>query len=455
MISFRYQNAMVPSVRGADGLSDAELDQALAASGPLCRRFAEESAKGLFGFAKLPARAEVAQAVVKFAQERRDRAKHFVQIGIGGSALGATAIHTALSHRYHNQLAAKDRDFWPRFYVLDNVDPEETRALLELLDPRETLYHVVTKSGDTTETMAGFLTILHRLKEVAGERWKQNLVFTTDPKKGFLRKMAQDEGIASFEIPDDVGGRFSVLTPVGLLPAAMLGLDAAAILRGAAEMQGICEGADARRNPAFMFALVSHLLDVKRGKRIHVMMPYSRALRDVGDWFRQLWAESLGKNPQTGPTPVLALGTTDQHSQCQLYMEGPNDKFTVFLEVEKFRHDDTVPAAAPPDASPAFLHGKTFSSILGAMKGGTEAALTRAGRPNATLCFPDVSERTVGGIFFLLEAATLFAGWLYNVNPFDQPGVESGKKTAFALLGRPGYTTPPIPPLDPRYTAGA
>lgn len=451
MISFRYQNVMASRVGPEHGLGDADLEAAISATGALCKRFADECSRGAFGFARLPTMERPAKDVTDFAAAHRGAYRNFVQIGIGGSALGAASLQTALGHRFHNDLPEAARKGLPRFFVLDNVDPEETHALFETIDPRETLFHIVTKSGDTTETMAGFLLALDRTKKALGAKWKQQFAFTTDPKKGFLRKLAQDEGVQAFDIPEEVGGRFSVLSAVGLLPAAMLGMNVPEILEGAADMHEKCERPEPRNNPGYLFALLAHLLDVRRGKHIHVMMPYSRALRDVGDWFRQLWAESLGKNPRVGPTPVLALGATDQHSQVQLYNEGPNDKYVIFVEVAKPRADEAVPAVLPADASPAFVQGRRFSEILSALKRGTESALVQAKRPNSTIRMAEISARSVGSLFMLLEAATLFAGRMYDVNPFDQPGVEAGKKAAFALLGRPGYPAPAPVQDDPRY----
>lgn len=450
MITLHYQNVTAARIGRKDGLSDAEIDRAVTRAGPLYRRFQDDATAGDFGFATLLDTDPVDTPVVRFAEARRGAFQSFVQIGIGGSALGAVAIHAALSHRFHNETAAR-----PRFYALDNVDPEETRALFDILDPRTTMFHVVTKSGDTTETMAGFLSALRRLRDALGDGWRNNVVVTTDPGKGFLRKFARDEGLVAFDIPPAVGGRFSVLSPVGLLPAAMIGADVPEIIYGAQQAADDCRRAEPRQNVAFVFALLSHLLDLKRGKRIHVMMPYARALRDTADWFRQLWGESLGKTSAVGPTPVVALGTTDQHSQMQLYTQGPNDKFIVFLECEKFRQDEVIPAVLPKDAAPSFLQGRSFGEVIGAMKRGTESALTSARRPNATLLFEEISARSLGWIFYLLEAATVYAGRLYGVNPFDQPGVEAGKKAAFAFLGRPGYEAPPAVPPDPRYIAGA
>jgi glucose-6-phosphate isomerase len=299
MISFDPANATASRIGAEHGITDGELDEAVASAGGLCKRYSEECSQGKYGFARLPYKELAARQAEGFAKERSGSFRNFVQVGIGGSALGATAIHSALCDRFHN-----DRGTKPRYYALDNVDPEETRSLLEMLDPKETLYHVVTKSGDTTETMAGFLSVLDRVKRACGEAWKERLVLTTDPEKGFLRAFAREHAIPAFDLPSDVGGRFSVLTPVGLLPAAMLGVDVHELLDGAADAHEACEGEDPLKNPGWLFAAVAHLLDARKGKRIHVMMPYARALRDTADWFRQLWAESLGKNVRTGPTPA-------------------------------------------------------------------------------------------------------------------------------------------------------
>lgn len=446
MMILDYQNVTASRIGPEHGLTDEELREATAAGRGLCRRFAEESDQGQLGFTSLPGSDEVARRVIDYASRHREAVESFVQIGIGGSALGAVALQTALCPRFHNEGQGR-----PRLYVLDNVDPEETRALLDRIDLRRTLFHVVTKSGDTTETMAGFLIVLDRLQRALGPAWKKHVVVTTDPQRGFLRKFAREEGLEAFEIPEKVGGRFSVLTPVGLLPAAMVGVDVRDLLAGARQANDWSRRPEAPQNPAFLFALVAHLLDTRRGKRIHVMMPYARALRDVADWFRQLWAESLGKSPQVGPTPVVALGTTDQHSQIQLYNEGPNDKLIIFLQPETFRADERIPEVLPPGAPPAFLQGHTLKEVMTAMKEGTEAALVQARRPNLTLRLSEISARSVGALLFLLEAATVYAGWLYGVDPFNQPGVEAGKKAAFARLGRPGYVAPPPPETDLRY----
>jgi glucose-6-phosphate isomerase len=431
MLTLRYQNAMESHV-GRGGLTDRELASAIRAAAPAFRTVLRE--RGKLGFTALPYRENTLSRIESAARRVRRRFRNFVQIGIGGSSLGAAAIAGALLDRFHNESAE------PRLYFLDNVDPEETASLFDRIDPAETLFHVVTKSGETTETLAGFLIALERLRR-RSKRPSAHLVVTTDRSKGFLRKFAAAEGIRTFEIPANVGGRFSVLTSVGLFPAAVAGIRIEEIAGGAILADELCSRRDPRENPAAMFALVSHLMDVKRGRPIHVLMPYARALRDAADWFRQLWAESLGKrrgSMHVGPTPVPALGATDQHSQVQLYVEGPQDKLVTFVTLLRYRRDLFIPAAVS-DPATDFLHGKSLTDLITAEQRGTEAALVAAGRPNMTIELVQVSPKTLGAFFFFLEMATVFSGRLYRVNPFDQPGVEAGKKAAFALLGRNGH----------------
>ncbi len=431
MITLRYQNAMSAHA-GRGGLTDRELAAAVKAARPSFRAILR--GRGKLGFASLPYRENVLSKVQSYARLIHGRFRNFVQIGIGGSSLGAAAVAGALLDRFHNERAR------PRLYFLDNVDPEETASLFERIDPSETLFHVVTKSGETTETVAGFLVALERLHRKV-KRAGAHLVVTTDRRKGFLRKFAQQEGLKSFEIPANVGGRFSVLTPVGLLPAAVAGIRIDEIAAGAILADEMCSRRDLRDNPAAMYALVSHLHDARHGRRIHVMMPYARALRDAADWFRQLWAESLGKrrgNDHVGPTPVVALGATDQHSQIQLFVEGPDDKLVTFVTLLRHRKDVFIPAGVH-DPAADFLHGKSFSDLIVAEQRGTEAALAAAERPSMTLELTQVSPKTLGAYFFLFEMATVFAAKLYGVDPFDQPGVEAGKRAAFALLGREGH----------------
>jgi len=319
--------------------------------------------------------------------------------------------------------------------------------LFETLDLKRTLFNVISKSGTTAETSSQFLVAREAvIGEVGAKRWAEHFVLTTDLKKGDMRKLAEAEKIPALPVPDGVGGRFSVLSPVGLFPAVAMGVDVRELLAGAAEVDGRCASSDWRRNPALALGLCLWLLDSRKEKPIHVLMPYATGLADLADWYRQLWAESLGKAKSldgravhVGPTPVKALGAIDQHSQAQLYAEGPFDKAFVFVGVRKFAREVTIPKAYGDMSAFGYLGGHGLGELLDAERQGTEVALTAAGRPNATIFIDEISERSLGGVFFLLEMATAYAGRLYNVDAFDQPGVEAGKVASYALLGRKGF----------------
>ncbi len=387
------------------------------------------------------------RAYLDFAEETRGGYDSLLVIGIGGSALGITALATALLPFYYNELSAVERDWRPRLYVLDNVDPDETCALLDRLDLERTLVNVISKSGTTGESMASYLIARQRLEAALGpSRVNERLVFTTDPSTGTLRALGQSLGVRMFDLPSDVGGRFSVLTPVGLLPAAMTGIDVAALLAGAKDMAGHVASLSGWNNPASVFAGVHYLEDTLFGRRVSVMMPYSAGLRDVADWYRQLWAESLGKEVDrkgnvvnTGPLPVKGLGVTDQHSQLQLYAEGPDDKVMTFLGVRRFENDLKIPAPDAGAQSLAYLGGHNLADLLWAEQRGTTWALAQKGRPSLTITLPRIDAYSVGGLLYMLEMATAMAGELYDIDAFNQPGVELSKQATYALMGREGY----------------
>jgi glucose-6-phosphate isomerase len=385
--------------------------------------------------------------VLHFAAENHGKYDCLVVIGIGGSALGTTALATALLPFYWNELSSTRRRHGPRLYVLDNVDPDETAALLDRLDMERTLVNVISKSGTTGESMAGYLVVRQRLEAIVGSRAvKEHLVFTTDPSGGTLRQIGDAMGVPMFDLAPGVGGRFSVLSPVGLLPAALTGMDVQGLLAGARDMATWIKESGGWENPASAFAGVQYLQDVQFGRRISVMMPYSAHLRDVADWYRQLWAESLGKTVDrqgrtvnVGPTPVKGLGVTDQHSQLQLYAEGPDDKIITFLGVAEFAQTVQIPAPGPEAEALAYLGGHSLAELLWAEQKSTAWALAQNGRPSLTITLPKVDARSVGALIYMLEMATAVAGELYDVNAFDQPGVELSKKATYALMGRAGY----------------
>jgi glucose-6-phosphate isomerase len=375
-----------------------------------------------------------------YAARMKGSFKTLVVLGIGGSALGLLSLNAALRTPFPALEPA------PRLVVLDNIDPVRVAGFLDALDPRETLLNVITKSGDTAETMSCFLVFREWFTRALGPTGAAGrMVATTDRKKGALRHIADEAGLAGFEVPDGVGGRFSVLTPVGLLPAALLGMDIRGLLAGAGAMDRRLGSAELDGNPAYLGAVL-HRAAWAEGRRVSVMFAYSDQLFLLADWYRQLWAESLGKRvaldgsvAAVGPTPVKALGVTDQHSQVQLYKEGPDDKVYTFLGVEKFQRSVPIPQAGKGLDAISYLGGHTLNELLAAEQRATEAALSRAGRPVTRITFPEVTPENVGEYYHLLEVTTVAAGALFGIDPLDQPGVEAGKQYAYGLMGRPGF----------------
>ncbi len=397
------------------------------------------------GWTELPYnQTEVVEDILVTAKFIRKRYDAFVVLGIGGSALGPSMAFNALCHLHYNDLPKSKRK-GPKFYVEDNIDPVRMKELLDVIDVSNTCFNVISKSGATSETMSQFLIVSDALKK-AGVDVRENVIFTTDAKRGNLVKISKQlGGVKSYVLGDGVGGRFSELSPVGLLPAAVLGIDIKALLKGAAAMDKRCKSSDFRKNPALLCAVLQYTA-MQDGKNISVMMPYSDNLRQVADWYAQLWAESLGKNVtvdgkpcNVGQTPVKSLGVTDQHSQIQLYTEGPFDKVITLLAVDKYKEVSPIPRGHEDIADIAFLGGHSLEQLIQAEEYATAYALTKAGRLNYTIHLPEVNEYTLGQLLFLLELQTAYTGTMLRVDPFNQPGVEAGKKATFALLGKAGY----------------
>ncbi len=429
-VTFDYGNLV--EVEG--GLRSAELDEAR----PRLREAVDGFLEDPPGFMRLPKSSEYAEASSRVAEEiRASGATDFVHVGIGGSALGPMALQRALNHPYYNALPAEGRR-GPRIHFAENTDPNTLSAILDVADPTSTWVNVVTKSGSTAETMANFLVVRGWLVDALGAfGYQGRTVATTDPEEGFLKEIADRDDLRVLPIPKDVGGRFSVLTPVGLLPAAVTGLDVEALLAGAARC--VDEVNEQREeHPAVVGAAMHYLMDTARGRNVRVMMPYADALERLAAWFVQLWAESLGKDGK-GSTPHGAVGTTDQHSQVQLFMEGPQDKVVEIVEVESHPRDLPMPEAYDDLEGVGYLGGHTMAELLNVECDATRKALTEAGRPNSTIRLGTVSEENLGYLFQALEVQTAIAGSLYGVNAFDQPGVEAGKQITYSRMGRPGY----------------
>jgi glucose-6-phosphate isomerase len=441
-----YANAMAGAVGPEHGLTDADLDGIAAKVSQEVRRIWSEYEGGEQRWMGLPDDTALADEIQTFAQEAIAQYDDFVLVGIGGSSLGAIATVQALAHPFRNALPKSDRS-GPRMFVLDNPDPEKVAATLSTIDLDRTLVNVVTKSGQTAETMANFLIIKEALGQAVGrERARSQIVATTDPTEGLLRQLADQEGYRTFPVPPGVDGRQTVLSAVGMLPAAMCGIDIHGLLRGAAAMREASRPDELRRNPGALLAAIAYLADSEKGKSILVMMPYADALFGIADWFRQLWAESLGKRLSTtgeevfaGQTPIKSLGAIDQHSQIQLYTEGPNDKLICLTAIERYREQVTVQST--PESLPDldYLSGAELGTLLDRERLATAWALAKAQRPNVTITAPTIDAGIVGEFFFMHEFQTVVGGGLYGVNPFGQPGVEAGKNATYALMGREGY----------------
>jgi glucose-6-phosphate isomerase len=453
-----FGNLMAPLLR--NGVPAEALSGELARGFAAAHRAVEATrATGTLGFLDLPHARETVGQVKQLAEGYGQWFEDVVVLGIGGSGLGAKALKDALLGLFWNDKSAEERDHFPRLHVVDNPDPSTMRGLLERIDPARTLFNVISKSGATAETMAQYLVVREVVEHAVGDgNARGHFLFTTDPAKGVLRRIGEAEEIPMLPVPENVGGRFSVLSPVGLLPAAVCGIDIDALLAGAARMEERCRTDRLADNPAGTLATLLHHADTAWGRPIHVLMPYSDRLRSLALWFQQLWAESLGKARTlagevrpTGPTPVPALGATDQHSFLQLMMEGPQDKVVVFVEVEDHGGDMTIPGRHPEMPELSYLGGHSLGELINTERRATAEALRLEARPNATFHMPRVSSETVGEMLMLLQVATVYAGALYGVDPLDQPGVELSKRLTYGLMGRDGVAPPVFPEDEGRW----
>jgi glucose-6-phosphate isomerase len=445
-LSLDYNYAMAELV-GEHGLKEGDLADLAPRLASLDQEISRGRAEGQLGFMELPYQDQVLREIKKLSKPITDWCWHVVVLGIGGSALGARALHQALSHPQYNLFPMARRHHRPALWVADNIDPDYFYGLLDGLEPRRTAFNVISKSGSTAETMALFLWAYRLLKNRVGEdKARERLIVTTDPEKGPLRQLARQEGLPSLSIPPNVGGRFSVLSAVGLLPASLVGIDVKELLAGARFMDQCLKAADPSRNLAYRLAALFYLFATVKRRPILVMMPYATTLSGMAEWFCQLWAESLGKKlasdgrvVNVGSTPVRAIGATDQHSQLQLYMEGPQDKLLTFLQVEKFQQHLEIPTLFGKNHGLGFLGGRSLNELLDLERQATAFNLMKAGRPSLTLRLPEINPFTMGQLIYLLEVTTVAAAALFGVNPLDQPAVEDSKQTTYGLLGRPGF----------------
>lgn len=437
MLKFDFENMMAERVGAKDGLTSKDLAELDALAPGAHKKFKDWRGTKDAIFYDVIFDAHLLDGIDRKAEEVASTFENVVVLGIGGSALGARAATQALLPPFWNLMGRKDRGNFPRLFICDNIDPETFEGLLKIARPQETCFIVVSKSGKTTETAAQFFIVLQKLQQELSDSWKKHIVIITDPEAGELRPFVKEHNLDSFAIPPKLGGRFSVLSPVGMFPAACVGIDIKAMLSGAQDMAKRASGKTISENVAYQIGGYNYLLDTRKNKAISAMMPYSDALSLMADWYIQLWAESLGKAGK-GQTPLKALGPTDQHSQVQLFMEGPNNKVFTFVGTDEFRSRPDSTRISECIGSFDYLVGHNLGNILNAERHATTEALTKMSRPNMTITFPKIDARHIGEFFMTYEIATAFAGALYNVNPFDQPGVELGKTlTKERLLKKP------------------
>ena len=437
-IQFDETNLLAEVIGKGHGISRAEAEGSRGDALKALASFRDQSDRKLYGFPHLPFQTAVIQDVKDYAASVRGSYDTVCVVGIGGSALGAWALDCGMRGPHPVQGAFTPER--PRLVILDNVDPSFTQQALASMDPARTLVVVIAKSGGTAETVSTFLIVREWLNDAT------RIVAVTTEGKGDLYALAQQEKYRTFAIPENVGGRFSVLSPVGLVPAALIGIDIGKLTQGAAQMTHLCWQEDLNENVALRAALYHWLVWTRRNKPIQVAFPYANHLWGTAFWFRQLWAESLGKARRrdgqvvnTGQTPIAALGTTDQHSQVQLYIEGPNDKVFTFWAVEEFAATGKIPDVHTGLGAFDALAGHSLAELIDAERRATAAAMVATERPNCTVTLQRVDEEHLGAFLQMMEFQTAFIGELLDINAFDQEGVELGKKFTFALMGRPGY----------------
>ena len=404
---------------GKTGLSRASLDRAIAELRPALDKIRHWHDSNELPLLKLPARRDDLAALKSHA-DRFARFEHVVVMGSGGSSLSGKTL-----------VALKDQGFGPlegrpKLWFMDNVDPATFTALIERLPLERTGFIPISKSGGTPETIAAFLTLMSAVEARVGKSaLASNVLAITEATDNPLRRLASAMGCTIIEHDPKVGGRFSALSLVGMLPAMIAGLDCAAVREGAASvLDPVLAAKDATGIAPAIGAALSVGLAREKGINITVLMPYVDRLNTFGSWYRQIWAESLGKDGD-GTTPAIALGTVDQHSQVQLYLGGPADKLFTFLIQDTAGQGAVLQPGA--DKALDYLAGKTMGDLLMAEADATAATTVKAGRPTRVIRIAEVDERTVGALMMHFILETIFAAHLWKIDAFDQPAVEDGK----------------------------
>lgn len=427
---------MASVVGRANGIGDDELSGLLRDGSRHVDSVRGAWQSGRAGFLALPDDGGMVDGIRRFADSRRGTFETLLLLGIGGSALGTEALDQAL-----RQFGRTDRT--PDLRVIDNPDPSNLLRQMAGLVPSKTLTLVVSKSGETLETLAVLALVDQWYAANSCDR-RRHLVVVTGANGGRLGVYADAHGLTRFNVPEEVGGRFGVLSAVGLLPAALLGYDVRAMLDGARETRddSFAAGGSPANGPLVAAAAQSALTEVY-GKRTAVFMPYHSRLTGLGAWFVQLWSESLGKERRrnglvrpAGQTAIAVAGPLAQHSQLQLYLDGPNDKVVTFVTVKRFETEVELPGGFDYGAlGLEFLRGKQYADLIRAQVEGTRAALCLKQRPNATVTVDALGERELGALFMFFELQTAYAAEYLDVNAYDQPAIEIHKRATREALG--------------------
>lgn len=411
-----------------EGLSPAKCGDKLPG---IISKLKEQLAAGELPFLTMPYRQKLEEHLPPLLEKSR-KFKNMLVLGIGGSALGARAMQRAFAP---GQDEPGYNGSW--LWIADNVCAEQFEGLLGKLSPKETVVVTISKSGGTIETLSQYFLVREWLKKDLGDAWANQMIVVTDERKGFLRQEAEAKSLGSLEVPDYLGGRYSALSAVGLLPCGYLGIDWKGLLDGANIVaRRIREKPEEIANTqAWQLACWAHLLQTQHYDEL-IFFCYIPQWATYGPWFAQLWAESLGKDGK-GSLPVPATGVTDQHSVNQMFLDGPRNKGCIFLTGERPETGRKFGQDLPEQW--AWLRGKPFGTLLEAEALGTRMALCKNGVPLVNIHMGSLDEKAAGSLMMLLEAATIFTGWLMGINPVDQPAVELGKRLANSRLGASGY----------------
>ncbi|MBF0564122.1 MAG: glucose-6-phosphate isomerase [Nitrospirae bacterium] len=427
MLELKFGN-MMEEVIGEKGLSVRQIENVREKAFEAHKQIQERRWKELAFLDLVNQDTSEIKAIAKSVRENSD---YFLLLGIGGSAMGPKTILEALKP-YYNFVTN------PKIFIYDNIDPRTLYAILSIIDPARTTVNVVTKSGNTAETIASFMVLWKHIEKKLGSETLKHFIITTNPDDGIIRAVIEKYNIRSLSIASDIVGRYSVLSPAGLLMAEVAGIDSNELLRGASDIAEKCKNPELWENPVYLFSIALYLMSSEEGRNINVMMPYADGLRHLSEWFCQLWAESLGKLG-FGITPYPSVGTTDQHSQLQLWMEGPEDKVIIFINIDDYGKDIIVPEVFSEFEGMKNLSGHTMNDLIKGAAETTKLVLSCYAKPNMTLGIPTLDAYHIGQLFLFLELSTACLGFLFGVNPFNQPWVETGKKNIYGMLGRTGF----------------